>query len=180
MDGNNRVLAVLFLFRPGAFQLHNRISRSIGNALSRRVTIDNVRLHALPRPGSISKDWSSMTTRFQRRADDSRAGRFRRDPLSFPAARALEIATLSATEPSINIVRSSDGRWNLASLIERNAQIPAAPTQKAGSERRPAFRIWKPAMRVSISKLGRKKNLMRWLMPTWLFGRIPKIPGERA
>ena len=43
----------------------------------------------------------------------------------------LEIATLSATEPSINIVRNIEGRWNLASLIERNAQIPAAPTQKA-------------------------------------------------
>jgi len=51
----------------------------------------------------------------------------------------LEIATLSATEPSINLVRNDQGRWNLASLIERNAQIPAAPTGKPASERRPAF-----------------------------------------
>jgi uncharacterized protein involved in outer membrane biogenesis len=42
----------------------------------------------------------------------------------------LEIATLSANEPSINLVRNDQGRWNLASLIERNAQIPAAPTEK--------------------------------------------------
>ncbi len=51
----------------------------------------------------------------------------------------LEIATLSATEPSINLVRNEQGRWNLASLIERNAQIPAAPTAKRALERRPAF-----------------------------------------
>jgi len=134
------VLAVLFLFRPGAFQLHNRISRSIGNALSRRVTIDNVRLHALPRPGFdleglVIYDDPAFSAEPMIRAQDVFAAiRFR----SLLRGR-LEIATLSATEPSINIVRSSDGRWNLASLIERNAQIPAAPTQKAGSERRPAF-----------------------------------------
>jgi hypothetical protein len=51
----------------------------------------------------------------------------------------LEIATLSASEPSINLVRDSHGRWNLSALLERSAQIPAAPTAKRTLERRPAF-----------------------------------------
>ena len=134
------LLVILFVFRPGIFALRNRIAFSIGNALGRRVTIDNVRVHALPRPGFdleglVIYDDPAVSVEPMIRAQDVFAAiRFR----SLLRGR-LEIATLSATEPSINIVRSSDGRWNLASLIERNAQIPAAPTQKAPSERRPAF-----------------------------------------
>ncbi len=134
------LLVILFLFRPGIFKLRNRISNSIGNALGRRVTIDNVRLHALPRPGFdleglVIYDDPAFSSEPMIRAQDVFAAiRFR----SLLRGR-LEIATLSATEPSVNIVRSSNGRWNLASLIERNAQIPAAPTHKAASERRPAF-----------------------------------------
>jgi hypothetical protein len=134
------LLVILFLFRPGIFVLRNRIDSSIGNALGRRVTIDNVRVHALPRPGFdleglVIYDDPAVSAEPMIRAQDVFAAIRLRSLLR----GRLEIATLSATEPSINIVRSSDGRWNLASLIERNAQIPAAPTQKAPSERRPAF-----------------------------------------
>ena len=134
------LLLILFLFRPGVIQLRNRISYSIGNALGRRVTIGNVRLRALPRPGFdleglLVYDDPAFSAEPMIRAQDVFAAiRFR----SLLRGH-LEIARLSASEPSINIVRASDGRWNLASLIERNAQIPAAPTQKAGSERRPSF-----------------------------------------
>lgn len=51
----------------------------------------------------------------------------------------LEIARLSLTEPSINLVRNSEGRWNLEKLIERAASTPVAPTAKARSEARPSF-----------------------------------------
>ena len=134
------LLVILSLFRPGIFTLRNRIASSIGNALGRRVTIDNVRVHALPRPGFdleglVIYDDPAVSAEPMIRAQEVFAATRLRSLLR----GRLEIATLSATEPSINIVRSSDGRWNLASLIERNAQIPAAPTQKAPSERRPAF-----------------------------------------
>ena len=134
------LLLILFLFRPGVYALRNRIAHSIANALGRGVTIDNVRLHALPRPGFdleglVIYDDPVFSAEPMFRAQDVFAAiRFR----SLLRGH-LEIATLSATEPSINLVRASDGRWNLASLIERNSQIPAAPTQKAASERRPAF-----------------------------------------
>lgn len=134
------LLLVLFIFRPGVGTLRNRISGAIGNALGRRVVIDNVRLHPLPRPGfdleglTIYDDPAFSAEPMIRAQDVFAAIRLR----SLLRGR-LEIAALSATGPSINIVRASDGRWNLAALLERNAQIPAAPTQKAASERRPAF-----------------------------------------
>jgi AsmA protein len=134
------LVLVLFLFRPGVYRLRNRIAISIGNALGRRVAIDNVRLRLLPRPGFdldglvIYDDPEFSAEPMIRAQDVSAAIRFR----SLLRGR-LEIATLSATEPSINLVRNDRGRWNLASLLERNAQIPAAPTEKRAFERRPAF-----------------------------------------
>ena len=51
----------------------------------------------------------------------------------------IEIARLSLTEPSLNLVRNSDGHWNLESLLERAAKTPVAPTSKARTEIRPGF-----------------------------------------
>ena len=51
----------------------------------------------------------------------------------------LEIATLSLTEPSLNLVRNPEGHWNLENLVERADKISAAPTSKAKTEKRPAF-----------------------------------------
>ena len=134
------LLLILFLFRPGVGELRNRIAGSIGNALGRRVELDNVRLRFFPRPGFdlegliIYDDPLFSAEPMIRAQEVSAAIRVR----SLLRGR-LEIATLSATEPSINLVRSNEGRWNLAGLAERNAQIPAAPTAKPPSERRPAF-----------------------------------------
>ena len=134
------LLLVLFLWRPGVYKLRGRIAGSIGSALGRRVTLDNVRLHLLPRPGFdleglvIYDDPAFSAEPMIRAQEVSAAIR-----LSSLFRGRLEIATLSATEPSINLVRNHQGRWNLASLLERNAQIPAAPTAKPASERRPAF-----------------------------------------
>ena len=59
---------------------------------------------------------------------------------SVPCLRGrLEIARLSLTEPSLNLVRNSEGRWNLEKLVERAASTPVAPTAKARSEVRPGF-----------------------------------------
>ena len=134
------LVLILFLWRPGVYHLRSRIAGSIGRALGRRVTLDNVSLHFLPRPGFgleglvIYDDPAFSAEPMIRAQDVSAAIRLR----SLLRGR-LEIAILSATEPSVNLVRNNEGRWNLASLLERNAQIPAAPTGKPTSERRPAF-----------------------------------------
>lgn len=134
------LILILFLFRPGVYKLRQRIAWSIGSAIGRRVALDNVRIHLLPRPGFdleglvIYDDPAFSAEPMVRAQDVSAAIRFR----SLLRWR-LEIATLSANEPSINLVRNDQGRWNLASLIERSSQIPVAPTGKPASERRPAF-----------------------------------------
>ncbi len=119
------IVLILFLFRPGVYRLRNRISTSIGSALGRRVTIDNVHFHLLPRPGFdleglVIYDDPDFSAEPMIRADEVFAAiRFR----SLLRGR-LEIATLSASEPSINLVRNNRGRWNLSSLLERNAVTP--------------------------------------------------------
>ncbi|MBZ5615440.1 MAG: AsmA family protein [Acidobacteriia bacterium] len=153
------LVLILFLFRPGVYRLRNRISNSIGSALGRKVELDNVHFHLLPRPGFaleglVIYDVPEFSAEPMIRAQDvSAAIRFR----SLLRGR-LEIATLSATEPSINLVRNDEGRWNLASLLERNAQIPAAPTGKPASERRPAFPYLEATGARINFKLGQTKK----------------------
>ena len=40
----------------------------------------------------------------------------------------LEIARIAFDEPSVNLVRNREGRWNFDSLLSQAAQIPKAPT----------------------------------------------------
>ena len=51
----------------------------------------------------------------------------------------LEISRLSLSEPSLNLVRNPEGRWNLEGMLERAARTPVAPTSKTRSEVRPGF-----------------------------------------
>ncbi|MGO9404303.1 MAG: AsmA family protein [Terriglobales bacterium] len=152
------LVLVLFLFRPAVYKLRNRISSSIGSAVGRKVALDNVRIHLLPRPGFdleglvIYDDPAFSAEPMIRAQEVSAAIRF-----SSLLRGRLEIATLSATEPSINLVRTEDGRWNLASLIERNAQIPVAPTGKPASER-PAFPYLEATGARINFKLGQTKK----------------------
>jgi len=153
------LVLILFLWRPGVYKLRNRIASSIGSALGRRVALDNVRLRLLPRPafdleGLVVYDDPAFSAEPMIRAQEvSAAIRFR----SLLRGR-LEIATLSATEPSINLVRNNQGRWNLASLLLRNAQIPAAPTGKSASERRSAFPYLEASSARINFKLGQTKK----------------------
>src|SRR5260370_18768177 len=153
------LLLIVFLFRPGVYRLRNRIATRIGSALGRRVVLDNVRFHLLPRPGFdleglvISDDAAFSAEPMIRAQDVSAAIRFR----SLLRGR-IEIATLSATEARINLVRNNEGRWNLASLLERNAQIPAAPTGKPASERHTAFPYLEASGARINFKLGETKK----------------------
>jgi AsmA protein len=153
------LVLVLFLWRPGVYQLRSRIAGSIGSALGRRVSLDNVSLHFLPRPGFdleglvIYDDPAFSAEPMIRAQEVSAAIRLR----SLLRGR-LEMARLTASEPSINLVRDQQGHWNLASLIERNARIPAAPTGKAAFERRPVFPYLEASgARINI-KLGQTKK----------------------
>ena len=153
------VLLALFLLRPGVHQLRNRIAGSIGAALGRRVELQDVRMRFLPRPGFeldglvIYDDPSFSAEPMVHAAEVVAPVRI----ASLLRGR-LEIATISATEPSINLVRDSQGRWNLSTLLERSSQIPAAPTSKRPLESRPAFPYLEAThARINI-KIGQEKT----------------------
>ena len=134
------LLLLLFLLRPGASRLKSRIITSISSGVGRSVDIGSVHFRLLPRPGF---DLENLVV-----YDDARFG-------AEPMLRAsevtavlrltslvrgrIEIARLDLTEPSLNLVRAEDGRWNLETLLERTAHIPLAPTAKAKTEPRPGF-----------------------------------------
>src|SRR5580658_10267765 len=108
------LLAGLCLIRPGANRLRSRIVNSISMALGRSVDVSSVSLRLLPQPGFELENFVVH--------DDPAFG-------AEPALRSqqvtallrissllrgqLEIATLSLSEPSLNLVRNPEGHWNL-------------------------------------------------------------------
>lgn len=134
------LLLVLFLLRPGAGWMRTRVSNSIAQAVGRNVQVGYVRLRFLPRPGFEVED---LLVR-----DDPRFGA---EPLvrapDVTAAVSLgallrgriEIARLSLSEPSLNLTRSADGKWNLEDLIDRTSHSSMAPTGSARRSAGPSF-----------------------------------------
>jgi len=138
------VLALGFLVPPSINlnQFRARLSESLSRSLGRQVSIQDVRLRLLPLPGFTFR---------QLRISDS--DEFGAEPIlqtggeeSVATLRLtslwrgrLEIASLSLTQASLNLVRSADGRWNLEPLINRAVQVPSAPTTKKKPEARARF-----------------------------------------
>lgn len=112
-----------------------RIARSIGDSLGRPVHLDRVTLNLLPLPGFTLENFV---------VDEDPA--FGMEPIirantvtatlrvSSLWSRRVEFSRISFSEPSVNIVHTSDGKWNLDSILLQAARIDAAPTaqKKAG------------------------------------------------
>lgn len=134
------LVLALFLVRPGAQRLRTRIVRSISLALGRPVDVGSVTLRLLPQPGFdlenfvVHEDPEFGAEPVLQSSDVVATLR-----VSSLLRGRLEIARLSLTEPSINLVRNNVGRWNLEKLIERASSTPVAPTAKTRSEARPGF-----------------------------------------
>lgn len=133
------VLVALFLVRPGADRLRWRIVRSISSAVGRQVQVGYVSLRFLP-PGfelnnfSIHDDPAFSAEPMLR--SDQVVANLRVTSL---LRGRLEISRLELTDPSLNLVRNSEGHWNVESILERASQTPVAPTGKGKSESRPGF-----------------------------------------
>jgi hypothetical protein len=153
------ILALLFLVRPGANRLKSRVVNSMSLALNRQTDVSSISFHILPRPGFdlenlvVHDDPSISAEPMLRSGEVSAALR-----LSSLLRGRIEIARLNLIEPSFNLVRTNDGRWNLEDLVERAAKAPVAPTSKAPTEMRPGFPyIEATRARVNI-KLGQEKK----------------------
>ncbi len=134
------ILLGLFLWRPGVSRLKTRIIQSISRAVGRPVDIGQVHLRFLPQPGFdlenliIYEDAAFGSEPMLRAQEVTAVVR-----LTSLVRGRLDIARLELTEPSLNLVRRADGRWNLEDLLERNQRTPLAPTAKSKSEARPGF-----------------------------------------
>ncbi len=134
------LLLALFLFRPGAGRLKNRIANTIGGTLQRQVEIGSVHLHLLPSPGFdlenfVVHDDPSFGAEPVLRAEEVTA-----DLRLTALFRArLEISRLNLTEPSLNLVRDDQGHWNIESILEYTAQTSVAPTGRGAPLTRPQF-----------------------------------------
>ncbi len=148
------ILLALFLVRPGVSRLKARIANSISGAVARPVAIGSVHLRFLP-PGFdlqnlvIYEDPAFGAEPMLRAPEVTATVR-----LTSLIRGRLDISRLELTEPSLNLVRRSDGRWNWAALLERTARTPLAPTAKSKSEARPGF----PYIEATSGRINFKKG----------------------
>lgn len=142
----------------------NRYRLSVGKALSqalgREVTVQGVTLQTFPQPGLLLNglvvaDDPTVSAEPVLRADEVLAT----IRLSSLWRGQLEIGSLKLKYPSVNLVRTLNGRWNLESLLERARQIPSAPTAKTSPESRPRFPyIEADSARINL-KVGQEKKV---------------------
>ena len=134
------LLAVLAPPFVNVNRYRNRVAEAIGRALGREVTVSRIALKLLPRPGIVLSNFvvaenPSYGAEPMLRSDTVTA--FLR--LTSLWRGRLEIGTLDLDSPSLNLVRRSDGHWNVEGLVERASQVSPAPTTKTRPEARPRF-----------------------------------------
>jgi AsmA family len=156
-------LAVLLLvLLPPLISLNRyqrRIANSIGQSLGRPVHLDKVSLNLLPLPGFALENFV---------VDEDPA--FGNEPviransvnatlrISSLWSRRFEFSTISFTDPSVNLVHLSNGKWNLDSILLHAAHIDAAPTAQKKPGPAPRFPyIEATGARLNL-KLGNEKT----------------------
>ncbi len=139
-------------------RFRRKIAGSISQSLGRPVHIDAVTLNVLPTPGFtlenfvVGEDpafgWEPVI-----RANTVRA----RLRLGSLWRRRVEFSRISLTEPSVNLVRRADGRWNIESILLQTSRIAAAPTAQTAAGGAPRFPyIEATGARVNV-KMGLEK-----------------------
>jgi AsmA protein len=157
------VLAVMLLILLPPYisvnRYQHRIATSIGNSLGRPVHLDRVSLNLLPLPGFTLENFvvdedPAFGYEPVIRANSVRATL----RLSSLWRRRIEFSTISFTEPSVNLVHLSNGKWNLESILLHAAHIDAAPTAQKNSGPAPRFPyIEATGARLNL-KLDREKS----------------------
>lgn len=158
------VVALLFLLALtppllNVNRLRRRIAESMSASLGRPVHLDRVTVHLLPVPGFtlenlvVSED-PAFGFEPVIRANTVEAT-LRPSSLW---RRQVEFSTIRFIEPSLNLVRNPQGKWNLQSLLMHAAKVDTAPTaqQKPGPQPRFPY-IEATGARVNL-KLGNEKK----------------------
>ena len=117
-----------------------RIATSIGGSIGRQVHLDQVTLDLLPLPGFeiqnlVVDEDPAFGSEPIIRANTVKATL----RLSSLWRRRVEFATISFTEPSVNLVHLQDGRWNIESVLLQASHIDTAPTGQKRAGTTPRF-----------------------------------------
>jgi hypothetical protein len=137
-----------------------RVADALGRALGRNVSVGAAHLRLFPRPGLVIEklvvqDDPAFSAEPLLHADQVTAAL----RLTSLWRGRLEIASLSLSYPSLNLVRAPNGHWNLEPLLERARQIPTAPTPLRSAEARPRFPYLEAkGGRINL-KLGQEKTV---------------------
>jgi AsmA protein len=158
------VLALLFLLALtppllNVNRLRRRIAESMSASLGRPVHLDRVTVHLLPVPGFtlenlvVSED-PAFGFEPVIRANTVEAT-LRPSSLW---RRQVEFSTIRFIDPSLNLVRNTQGKWNLQSLLMHAANVNTAPTAQSKPGPQPRFPyIEATGARVNL-KLGNEKK----------------------
>jgi len=121
-------------------RFHRRIADSISQGIGRPVRMSSVKMHLLPRPGFEITDFEVEEDPAFGAEPVLRAAEVTAYVRLLPLWRGrLEIARIGFDEPSVNLVRNLEGRWNFDSLVSQAAQIPKAPTGQPHAGSLPRF-----------------------------------------
>ncbi len=121
-------------------RFRRQIARSISASLGRPVHMESVTLDLLPWPGfTLTQFVVGEDPEFGPepviRAETVTA----RIRLRSLWRRRVEFSRITLEEPSVNLVRRADGRWNIESILLQASKIDAAPTAEAPSGDSPRF-----------------------------------------
>lgn len=136
------LLALLILTPPlvNANRYRLRIAQTMSESLGRPVHLDSVTMHLLPVPGFtlqnlvVSEDPAFGAEPVIRANSVEATLR-----VSSLWHRPVEFSTVRFIDPSVNLVRNADGRWNLSGIVLHAAHVQTAPTGQRKAGPRPRF-----------------------------------------
>ncbi|HEY0163171.1 MAG TPA: AsmA family protein [Edaphobacter sp.] len=134
------ILLVLALPLINLSRYQRRIAASISDSLGRPVHLDNISLMLLPVPGlTIQNLVVGESPEFGSepiiRANSVHATL----RLASLWRRQVEISSISFTDPSVNLVHSPNGRWNIEGILLSASRVETAPTAQPHAGPAPRF-----------------------------------------
>lgn len=121
-------------------RFQRRIATSMSGSLGRPVHLDNVSMSVFPLPGFVIENLvvdedPAFGSEPIIRANTVRATL----RLSSLWRRRVEFSTISFTEPSVNLVHTASGKWNIEEVLMQASRVEAAPTTQRRAGPAPRF-----------------------------------------
>ena len=136
------VVGLLVVLPPlvNVSRYQRRIAASISASLGRPVHMDSVALNVLPMPGFTLTNFvvdedPGFGAEPVIRADSVRVTLRMRSLWH----RRVEFSRIALDSPSVNLVRRSDGRWNIQSILMQASHVPVNPTEQKSAGDAPRF-----------------------------------------